>query len=149
MEIEKENLKCISKDSIEYIFFSIENKISLYVETDLCDLLANKDLCKENILKKDKLYIQINEKYFSINSHKNYTNSFPTRLYQNGNNFILELNLVSHIGTNGYNYIFFEINQKNNLLYSELDSKEKLNLKKAEKNKANQKKLFANLINSN
>ncbi len=148
LKIEKGNLKCISKDSIEYISFSNENTITFYIESDLCDLLENKDVDEKNILKKDKLYIKINEKYFSINSLKNYTSSLPTRLYQNGNTIILELNLISHMGTNGYDYILFEIDKKNDLLYTEFDSKKSLNLKNAAKNKTTRKKSFANYINS-
>jgi hypothetical protein len=148
LKIEKESLRCISKDSVKYISFSNENKITFYIESGLCDLVENKNLNEENILKKEKLYIKINEKYFSINSAKNYTNSLPNRLYQDNNTILLELNIVSHIGINGNDYILVEIDKNNNLLYTEFDSKIVLNLKNAVKNKTNQKKSLANYIDS-
>ena len=52
------------------------------------------------------------------------------------------------MGANGYDYILFEIDKKDNLLYTEFDSKNSLNLKKATINKTTRKKSSANLINS-
>jgi hypothetical protein len=131
-EITESDLICNQYDSEDYLFCKIGlgSNIDILYNIDFCELISLKKDMKGNL--EEKFYILIFDKITSLNVKRNYYNLKPisTQKFKTKSSslYVVEFNLISHMGLNGYSYLVLD--SKNlNKTFKEFDSQKRLTKK--------------------
>lgn len=128
-KINQQDLTCIESEYDDYVSLKIDsiNNVEILYKIDYCELLTSKKALQK-IVPKD-FYVLINGKTIPISVEKNYYNLIPIsvrKIKKLRFLYVVEFNLISNIGLNGFSYLYLDLDNINSITTKEFDFKNRL-----------------------